>query len=212
MENSNLFEKIVVPLDGSAWAERAIPHAEQIARGGGGELILVHIYKPAGSEFLGDAALAGQTAHISQSRQEAERYIKSLHNKLSSRRVKVRTQLIEGADVAAHFCEFVNSEGADLVVMPTVGHNRLMRVFLGDLTARIRGCINACLLLVRGNLEAEWDESSRKVLEAQAADRAAAAPATPSPMLLIEQLESLRSAGLLTADEFEAKKALVQQL
>ena len=61
------FEKIVVPLDGSKWAEKAIPHAEQIARGGG-ELMLVHIYRPAGSEFLSDAALAGQTAHLDQAR------------------------------------------------------------------------------------------------------------------------------------------------
>ena len=71
------FEKIVVPLDGSKWAEKAIPHAAQIARGGG-ELMLVHVYKPAGSEFLSDSAIARQTAHIDDARKRAEQYVRAL--------------------------------------------------------------------------------------------------------------------------------------
>jgi nucleotide-binding universal stress UspA family protein len=209
MESQNLFEKIVVPLDGSPWAERAIPHAEQIARSGG-ELILVYVYKPAGSAYLSDAALADQTAHFAQARQAAEVYAKSVRGNITSKNINVRIQLLEGADVAAQICEFVNSEGADLVVMPTAGHNRLMNMFLGDLTARVRGCINACLLLVRGDLEAEWDKESRQALEKEAtAHSAASAPAATAaaPTQLLEQLGSLRDAGIVTADEFETKKA-----
>lgn len=210
MENQNLFEKIVIPLDGSRWAERAIPHAEHVARSGGSELILVHIYSPAGADYLGDAALANQTAHITQARRDAENYVKSLKNVISSQNINVRTQLIEGSNFAALFCDYVNSEGADLVVMPTANTNRLVRVLMGDLTTQIRGCINACLLLVRGNMEAEWDEESRKALDAQAAQTTdSKASNSPSSMQLLDQLRSLYEAGILTADEFETKQAMI---
>ena len=36
------FKKIVVPTDGSAWSERAIPYAVDFARISGGEVILLH--------------------------------------------------------------------------------------------------------------------------------------------------------------------------
>jgi len=211
MEYQNLFAKIVVPLDGSRWAERAIPHAEHVARSGGSELILVHIYSPAGAAYLGDATLANQTAHITQARQNAEDYVKSLKNIIASQNINVRTQLIEGSNFAALFCDYVNSEGADLVVMPTANTNRLVRVLLGDLTSQIRGCMSACLLLVRGDMEAEWDAESRRKLDAQTATQ----PKTPrrenSPAsdVLLDQLRSLYEAGILTAAEFEAKQALI---
>ncbi len=209
MEYQNLFAKIIVPLDGSKWAERAIPHAEHVARSGGSELILVHIYTPAGSAYLGDATLANQTGHITQARQNAENYVKGLKNVISSQNINVRTQLIEGTNIAALFCDYVNSEGADLVVMPTANQNRLMRVLLGDLTSQIRGCINACLLLVRGDMEAEWDAESRKALDAQAAaePKAPVVEILPSATQLLESCKTLFQAGLLTAAEFEAKQA-----
>lgn len=197
------FEKIVVPLDGTKWAERAIPHAEQIARGGG-ELILLHIFKPAGSEFLGDSALARQTAHLDEARKGAEQYVKALRGRIASQHIDVRTHLVEGSDVAQIVCNFVRDEGADVVVMPAASHSRLVRVLMGDVPTRVAGCVNACLLLVRGDLEAEWDEESQKVLDAREADEAVSASAT-----LLEQLTALYEAGVLSADEFEAKQAQI---
>ena len=38
-----MYNKILVPLDGSALAERALPHAEEIAKGTGAELILMQV-------------------------------------------------------------------------------------------------------------------------------------------------------------------------
>jgi nucleotide-binding universal stress UspA family protein len=202
MEYQNLFEKIVVPLDGSHWAERALPHAEQIARGAGSELILVCVYRASGAEHAANVALAGHTDHTTLARNDVESYMKGILGKVSSHKVNCRTHILEGSNAARLICDFVNAEGADLVVMPTAGHNRLMRMFLGDLPTKVRGCIDACLLLVRGDMEAEWDEESRKALEKQA-------PPKPAPAELVMQLESLKNAGVLTDEEFETKRALV---
>jgi nucleotide-binding universal stress UspA family protein len=199
------FEKIVVPLDGSKWAEMAIPHAEQIARGGG-ELVLLHIYKPAGSEFLGDSALARQTAHLEDARTRAEQYVKGVRGKIADHHINVTTHLVEGNDFPQMVCNFVNAEEADVVVMPAASHRKLVRTLLGDVATKVAGCANACLLLVRGNLEAEWDEESQKILDAREADEA-----VPVSVTLLEQLTSLYEAGILSKDEFEAKRAQVKQ-
>ena len=199
------FQKIVVPLDGSKWAEKAIPHAEQIARGGG-ELMLVHIFKPAGSEFLSDSTIAKQTSHFDDARDRAEQYVKGLRSRVSSQNIKVSAHMIEGSDVAQLICKFVNAEDVDVVVMPAASHNRLARMLMGDLTASITGCAKACLLLVRGSVEAEWHEESQKKLDARKADTA------PDPALLLQQLVSLKDAGLLTDDEFETKRGALEAL
>ena len=207
------FQKIVVPLDGSRWAEKAIPHAEQIARGGG-ELVLLHVFQPAGSRFLSDAALAHQTSHFDEARANAERYVKELRSKITSQKISVRAHLVEGSDLAQAVCNFVNSEEADVVVMPVASHNRLARMLLGDIANQISGCVHACLLLVRGNLEAEWHEESAKALEARGAEAASDAvsqTAAPESAILLQQLSSLHDAGILSADEFEAKRAEVQK-
>ncbi|MCC6801493.1 MAG: universal stress protein [Anaerolineae bacterium] len=207
------FEKIVVPLDGSRWAEKAIPHAEQIARGGG-ELILLHVFKPAGSQFIGDAALANQTTHLDEARHNAERYVKELRSKSSSRNVRVRAHVVESGDLATAVCEFVTAEGADVVVMPAASHNRLARILMGDITNRVSGCVRACMLLVRGNLEAEWHEESAKALAArdtEAVPDAIPQTTAPAPDVLIQQLLSLRDAGILSAEECDEKIAEVQK-
>jgi nucleotide-binding universal stress UspA family protein len=208
------FQKIVVPLDGSRWAEKTIPHAEQIARGGG-ELMLLHIFRPSGAEFLSDSAIAGQVAHIDAARRRAEEYVKALRSRISSQNIHVTAHVVEGRDVAQLVCNFVREQEADVVVMPAASHSKLMRILLGDLAAGVSGCVNACLLLVRGNLEAEWDAESQKVLAAREQEMSASqAPSdggSPEPAVLLQQLISLRDAGILSAEEFVAKQETLQK-
>jgi len=57
MASQGRYKKIVVPLDGSGWAQRAIPHAVDIARANGdSELILLHVFVPPGREFTDQIA------------------------------------------------------------------------------------------------------------------------------------------------------------
>lgn len=206
------FEKIVVPLDGSRWAEKAIPHAEQIARGGG-ELILLHVFKPAGSQFIDDAVLAHQTTHISEAHNNAERYVKELRSKCASRNINVRAHIVESGDFPSAVCEFVTAEGADVVVMPAASHSRLARILLGDMSNRISGCVRACMLLVRGSLEAEWHEESAKALAAKGSETESGViphADAPEPAVLLQQLASLHDAGIVSDDEFEAKQASIK--
>ena len=55
------YKKILVPLDGSNWAEQAIPHAREIARNHSAELILFVAYQKPMHEYQDQMALASRS-------------------------------------------------------------------------------------------------------------------------------------------------------
>ena len=143
------YKKIVVPLDGSGWAARAVPHAVDIARTNGAELILLHVFRPPASDYAGEIALAGQDSQVLEMLQQMKQYLIGLRTELRQEDVTVRTQVIEGAGVANQICEYVNAEGVDLVVMSTHGRGGLARFLFGSIANKIMQCVKVPVLLIR---------------------------------------------------------------
>src|SRR5687768_16153710 len=121
MTHTKRYKKIVVPLDGSGWAQRAVPHAVDIARANESELILLHVFRPPAAEYIPEIALAGQDEQIQQMREQIKQYLIGLRSELRGEHLTVRTQMVEGVGVAHLICDFVNHEGIDLIVMSTHG-------------------------------------------------------------------------------------------
>src|SRR5512136_1768936 len=59
-------KKIVVPLDGSALGEAALPHAEELAKMAGAEIILVHVVAPQHYEITLAESLSSHLSRLSQ--------------------------------------------------------------------------------------------------------------------------------------------------
>lgn len=142
------YKKIVVPLDGSGWSKRAIPHAVDIARSNNAELILLHVFRPPASEYIDQIALAGQAEQTHQLREQMKQYLIGLRSELRSENIEVRTQLIEGAGVAHLVCEYVNNEDVDLVVMSTHGRSGLAQFLFGSVANQILQCLKVPVLLI----------------------------------------------------------------
>jgi nucleotide-binding universal stress UspA family protein len=127
-------ERILVPLDGSERAERALEDALVIARAAGASLLLLRAYltviatSPVGLDVAytqaNEAALAS-----------AQRYLAGVGDQIGD--VPIETTVF-GGDAAQAIIEA--SEGADLVVMSSHGRGGLLRAALGSTTdAVIRG-------------------------------------------------------------------------
>ncbi|NWF70084.1 MAG: universal stress protein [Chloroflexi bacterium] len=143
------YHRILVPLDGSGWAKRAVPHAADLARANDAELILLHVFKTAASEFIDQVALAGQDAQIDAARQQMKQYLMGLRSELREEGLNVRVQWIEGSSVAHLICDYINAEGVDLVVMSTHGGTGLRRFLFGSVTNQVMQGIKAPVLLIR---------------------------------------------------------------
>ena len=125
------FESIVVPLDGSHFAEHAIPLALALARRSGGVLKLVRVFTPGETATLypgGDAfdVIEGQL------RKDARNDLERMQHRiaLAAPEVTVMTHLVEAASVSDGLMRI--SRTADLVVMATHGRGWFARFFLGS--------------------------------------------------------------------------------
>ena len=148
MSTQGRYKKIVVPLDGSGWSQRAVPHAVDIARANGSELILLHIFVPPAAQYTDQLALAGQDGQVQQMREAMKQYLMGVRSELRSEDMTVRTQLIEGMGVASIICDYINDEGIDLVVMSTRGRTGISRFIFGSVAHNIMECAKVPVLLI----------------------------------------------------------------
>jgi nucleotide-binding universal stress UspA family protein len=149
MSEQGRYKKIVVPIDGSGWSERAIPHAVDIAHSNNSELILLHVFKPPAHEFVGEISLAHQEDQLQQLREEAKQYLMAVRNKIRSEKVTVRVQFIEGTGVAGIICDYINSENVDLVVMSSHGRTGISRWLFGSVAQKVMQEVNVPVMLIR---------------------------------------------------------------
>lgn len=149
MTEQGRYKKIVVPLDGSGWSERAIPHAVDLAHSNGAELILLHVFKPPAPEYIDQLALAGQDDQLQQLREEKKQYLVSVRNQIRSEHVTVRVQMIEGAGVASIICDYINEEQPDLVVMTSHGRTGIGRWLFGSVAHKVMQEIQIPVMIIR---------------------------------------------------------------
>lgn len=155
MTQPGRYQKIVVPLDGSGWGQRAVTHAIDIARSNDSEIILLHVFKPPAREFTPELALARQDEQIQELREQMKQYLVGVRAELRNEGIRTRTQYIEaeGADVARLICDFVNEEGVDLIVMSTHGRTGLGRLLFGSVARDVMECVSVPVLLVKPEKE-----------------------------------------------------------
>ena len=145
-----MLSRIVVPLDGSQFAEHALAYALVEARRMGAclELALVH------SSY--SVATMDATIHETigrwqeEQRQRESSYVHGLAERLEREHgVPVRAALLTGP-VPAALARYI-SGGADLVVMTTHGRGGLERAWLGSVADAVIRHVHVPVLLVRPN-------------------------------------------------------------
>ena len=133
-----LYQKVIVPLDGSGWSESAIPQASEIARVHNAELILLHVYQPKGGDYADQWALAGQQQIADQAYEQVRDRLIALRNQLRQEGLRAREVIIRANNPAQAICEFVESEdGISLVVMSTHGRTGLARWLMGSVAQKV---------------------------------------------------------------------------
>lgn len=131
-----MYKRILVPLDGSTRAERAIPVAARIARIANGTVVLVQVatlpftYSP----YLGSATYADEA--IEADLNEVERYLDTLANSESLEGIKTTTKAIFGSPAPA-ILSAANSYNIDLIVMTSQGKTGMKRWMLGSVAQKI---------------------------------------------------------------------------
>lgn len=146
-----MFKKILVPLDGSDLAERALEPALAIAcQHEGSEVILlsVPIYKeilvPTAAGF--DLMLPDQS--LEHFRHDVETYLEEVKTAWKRPGTRLRT-IIEGGDVASVIVDTADELNVDLIMMTTHGYSGFSRWLLGSVTERVLRSAPCPVLAIR---------------------------------------------------------------
>jgi nucleotide-binding universal stress UspA family protein len=142
-------DTILVPLDGSAFGEYALPLALGIARRAPAPLQLVHVCTPPHAHGVGGlptpAALPCERAHV---------YLTDLATCLSARwEVPISTAVLDGR-AADQLYAHATAIGADLVVMTTHGYGPLSRMWMGSIADTLVRRLTMPVLLTRPHEQA----------------------------------------------------------
>jgi len=138
---------IIVALDGSPLAERALPVAETLSTRINGQLVLVravpYLSRPEGDATYGTLAVARAAATV-----EAQRYLDGLAARLVGRGVAA-TAIVPEEDEAAGILAVACRAGVDLIVMATHGRSGLGRWVYGSVAEEVLAGAPVPVLLVR---------------------------------------------------------------
>ena len=144
-----MFNRILVPLDGSSFGEHALPWALSIARRAEAPIELVHVYQPVG---LPETPLTKEARE--QGKQKARAYLDGLVERLKPvGSFGIKVSLLDGP-VTERLMEQVNATGADLIVLTTHGRGPLSRYWLGSVADELIRRATVPLLLIRPQEEA----------------------------------------------------------
>lgn len=150
------FKRILVPLDGSPVAERALPAALAMAQKFESQIILLRVLDipvptPPTSHpevTIGWVREARQHAH-----QEAESYLETVQGELDQQGVKTRILLRDIAP-AEDILDVAGAENIDLIIMASHGRGGLARWTFGSVADKVARHSPCPVLLIRQKPEA----------------------------------------------------------
>ncbi|GAB4229775.1 MAG: universal stress protein [Deltaproteobacteria bacterium] len=142
-----MYGKILVPLDGSALAERAVSHAVEIARGSGSELLFlqaVNLPMP----VVPEAILVPDSKWLDEAKRNAVAYLDGVAAPLRNQGIRVKAIVDERppADAILHVAE---REEAGLIVMSTHGRGGLGRMLMGSVAESVFHATARPVMLVK---------------------------------------------------------------
>jgi nucleotide-binding universal stress UspA family protein len=142
-----MYERILVPLDGSKFAEQVFPPLVELARAFGSEVVLVEVCEPEETEF-------GQACRL-YINNEAEK----LEDNLKGSTAKVRTTVLEGK-ASEQILDYAEKSDVSLIMISSHGRSGLAPWSLGGTASKILHRVGVPLIIVRAK---ETPEESAKV-------------------------------------------------
>lgn len=140
-----MFGKILVPLDGSKLAEKALPFATDMAKAHQAELVLLRVIHPI---YLEEPVTEAEQTIIAKEKEVASKYLEGVAKGLAAEGLKAKADVGEG-EIANVILNVAEAEGCDLVCMTTHGYSGMERFIWGSVADKVAKASNLPLLLIR---------------------------------------------------------------
>jgi len=143
-----MYEKILVPLDGSKRAEMIRPHVRELAGRFQATVILIMVIEHSYTSGIGETLISISEEVIDTKLRESQSYLDGVASKFKDKGIECKTIIVHGP-VVEKIIETANTEDADLIAMTSHGYGGLTRIFYGSVAAGILNRVDRPLFLVR---------------------------------------------------------------
>ena len=153
-----MFERIVVPLDGSRLSAQAIPYATEVGKRFGAEIILVRVISPDDLALVPEVQAADNSNSTDKIQREetddadnaayAKRYLTNWSQSLKSQGVKASYEVLVGNPAKAIMLLAKNQQ-ASLIVMMSHGKGAFRRAITGSVADEILRHSSIPVLIIR---------------------------------------------------------------
>jgi nucleotide-binding universal stress UspA family protein len=140
-------EPIVVPLDGSTFAEQALPVAESLARAFGSYLVLVQATSPIDTSVADAESVDALHVHVVKER-EARDYLARVRGDVEARGVAATSHVEDGPPIVV-IERIWREQGARLIVMASHGTDGHHGMLFGSVAASILEELEVPVLLIQ---------------------------------------------------------------
>ncbi|MCO6450147.1 MAG: universal stress protein [Caldilineales bacterium] len=147
-----MYKRILIPLDGSRFAETALAEAKRLADKDT-ELLLfqvVHLPMPI---MTPEMSAQVSVVDVDEMREEAEAYLDDLARALADEGLKASVYVVEDRNVANAITSYAASEGVELIVQSTHGRGGISRLVFGSVAEGVLRQTPCPILLVRARPE-----------------------------------------------------------
>lgn len=150
-----MFKHLLVPVDGSAHAGRALDIAGDLAMRYGAKVTLLHVLTHSGSYRVPPELKAyEQIEHLRVTEHDlveasGNEILAKAENHIRERGATDCASLLESGDPARVVAEAVKSHGIDLVVMGRRGLGDLGGLLLGSVSHKVSQAVDCCCLTVK---------------------------------------------------------------
>jgi len=141
-----MYERVLVPTDGSEMMEGVIDHAVELAAVHGAT---IHALYVANTSSLGDLPADAGWENVTEAlRREGERAIAVVRDRAYERDVPAERAVREGSP-ATEITGYASEENCDIVVMGTHGRSGVGRLLLGSVTEKVVRSAEIPVLTIR---------------------------------------------------------------
>jgi len=146
---AEMYQTILVPLDGSKRAERILGHVEELAQRYHARVIFVQVVEVPQPPVGGAGVyMAAYQEELEGRAKRAQSYLAGLQGEFQEKQIEAESRICYGPVVQA-IIDASEREGADLIAMASHGRGGLSQVFYGSVAAGVLHRVERPLLPVR---------------------------------------------------------------
>lgn len=130
-----MYQRILVPLDGSKRAEAILPQVESLARQCGARIILLEVLEPL-THYAATVVPELISAGATQRTAGVKQYVHELQANLQARGLTVEA-IVKRGPIVETILDVARDEAVDLIALASHGYSGLSRLLHGSVAAEI---------------------------------------------------------------------------